>query len=204
MLPMAHGITLCGGVQGSYASYQPCCGKMICSGCMMASINEINKGKMKDACAFCRATIRRTSEEFMERCERRIESNDAEAFKADYKVGGPSHTPGGPNLPRDMKRALELWYRGAELGSCRAHQALAGTYYGGDGVEKNMERAVYHFKQAAMAKLIEIDNGNVHGAMKHFMIAANSGCDRSLKAVGSKKGMLLKMIMQVHCGHNRL
>ena len=204
MLPMPYGICL-GGVQGSYASYQPCCGKMICSGCMLASINEINKGKMKDACAFCRVPIRRTSEEFMERCEKRMQSNDAEAFKAlgDYKVGGPSPTPGGPNLPRDMKRALELWYRGAELDSCRAHQALASTYYHGDGVEKNMEKAMYHFKQAAMRGhegsrqslgAIEIENGNFLKAMKHFMIAASSGCDRSLKSVGIgyKKGYVTK------------
>ena len=203
MLPMPYSFHLSSS-KGSYGSYQPCCGKMICSGCMIASIVEIKKGNMKDGCAFCRSPIRRTSEEFMYKCEERMESNDAEAFKAlgDFKVGGRSHNKSS-FLPRDMKRALELWHRAAELGSCKAHYVLAAKYYKGQDVEKDMEKSMYHTEQAAMGGheiarhtlgAMELNNGNYYKSMKHFMIAAKSGCDKSLNLVGDgyRKGGVTK------------
>jgi len=91
------------------------------------------------------------------------------------------------------KGILELWHRGAELGSCRAHHALAQAYYQGDGVKKDIERSIHHYKQAAMGGhenarhtlgTIEFNNGDIHKAMKHFMISAKCGYDKALKAVG--------------------
>jgi len=193
MLPMPFCMDMC----GVKVSYQPCCGKTICSGCMTASIVEIKKGNMKDACGFCRVSIRCTDKDFMEMCEKRMKSNDAEAFNAlgDYKLGGPSYT-GGSYLPREMKKALELWHRGAELGSCKAQFALGATYMRMEqtkGVNQNMEKYMYHLKRAAMGGHevarynlgnIEKVMDNVDGAMKHFMISAKCGYDKALKAVG--------------------
>jgi len=37
-----------------HTMYQTCCGKTLCQGCVEAAKEEINKGKMKDLCPFCR------------------------------------------------------------------------------------------------------------------------------------------------------
>ncbi len=37
--------------------YQACCGKVLCSGCVAAAQNEINRGNMKSCCPFCRECL---------------------------------------------------------------------------------------------------------------------------------------------------
>ena len=50
---------------------------------------------------------------------------------------------------RDRK-ALELFLRGAELGSFRAHFVIATVYLNGElGVTKDMNKALHHMKLAA-------------------------------------------------------
>ena len=73
----------------------------------------------------------------------------------------------------------------------------------GGGVEKDMEKAVYHFEKAAIGghpyarhnlAYIETKNGNTERAVKHFIIAANLGHDESIKALLPfyKKGVITK------------
>ena len=62
MLPMPHALAVCG-VEKSYMS---CCGKILCSGCVLAAQGEINKGKMKDCCPFCRIPVSPTVRRFEE------------------------------------------------------------------------------------------------------------------------------------------
>jgi len=52
-------------------SYQACCGKVICSGCMATAAKEMAQGRMKPCCPFCRLSVQCSEEEFMKRVKRR-------------------------------------------------------------------------------------------------------------------------------------
>jgi len=49
-----------------------------------------------------------------------------------------------------MNKAMEYYFRAAELGSSMAHYNIANEYYFGKVIEKDMEKAIYHVKLAAM------------------------------------------------------
>ena len=100
----------------------------------------------------------------------------------------------GDLVPKDSKRGLDLLYQSAELGLCHAHFTLGIAYLQGGGVEKDMKRAFYHWKLAAIGGhetarynlgCMEGQKGNAERACKHLLIAARSGHDDSLKAVGN-------------------
>jgi len=182
------------GLCGASAMYQPCCGVMICSGCVMKMMNEMSEGNIKDCCPCCREPIDYTDKVLLNRCKNRMAVHDAEAF---YELG-LAYRHGNWGLLQDYNKAFELWTRAAELGSIYASYDL-GTLYilndvNLDGVdEDDMEACIHHWKIAAMGghegarhKLGVMENilSNVERAMKHFIIAANSGDDESLKEVG--------------------
>ena len=90
----------------------------------------------------------------------------------------------------DYDGALEYWSRAAELGDVEAHYRFGFMYWKGKGVEKDEEKAVYHFEKAAIGghtkarnnlAYFETENGNTERAVKHFIIAANLGNDNSMK-----------------------
>jgi len=63
-------------------------------------------------------------------------------------------------------------------------------YHEGEGVEKDEEKAAYHWEKAAIGghpiarynlACIEEDNGNMERAVKHAIIAANLGMEESMK-----------------------
>ena len=181
MLPMPCALGVC----GVGKTYMPCCGKILCSGCVLAAQGEIHKGKMKDCCPFCRVPI---GKEDLKRMEQRMKLLDAEAF---FSMAG-LFEDGLKGLPKNKKKAFGLYLR--ELGSSRAHYNIAQPYLNGYlGLAKNIDKAVYHWELAAMGGhemarhnigCIEETDGNMDKAMKHFMIAARSGLDKPLKAVG--------------------
>jgi len=185
MLPMPHSSGIC----GVHVAYQACCGKMLCYGCIMTSKEEMIEGRMKAWCAFCRVSLPRSEKEATKRLRKRIKLGDAEAFNElgiNYQIGRA--------LPKDMSKAIELWKQGAALGSIMAHYNLATALYFGDGVEKDTEKALHHYRFAAIgghekARHVlghtENKQGNVHLAMKHYMISARAGFDDALKCVGS-------------------
>ena len=47
-------------------------------------------------------------------------------------------------------KAIELWKRGAELGSCNANAYLGYVYLDGRGVEKDIDRGIHYNKLAAI------------------------------------------------------
>ncbi len=80
----------------------------------------------------------------------------------------------------------------AELGDADAHSCLAFLYLKGEGVEKDEKRAVYHLEHAAIGghpdargffAFHEKSNGRFDRAAKHYIIAANLGCNDSLKMI---------------------
>ena len=177
------------GVCGVTTSYMPCCGKKLCLGCIAASYEEMKKGNMKNGCPFCRLELHWSDKELLKRLDKRMKLNDVEAF---YLMA-LYHNNGRYGLPKDHKKAVELWKKAAELGSVCAHSSLSTAYYCGEGVEKDQEIAMHHIKLAAIGGheaarytlgVSEGNDGNMDLAMKHFMIAARCGYEDSLKEVG--------------------
>ena len=169
--------------------YHPCCGTIICSGCVSASVEEMRQGTIKPWCAMCRVPVKRTQKEQMKRYKERMKLMDAEA----YFDLGIRYKAGDSGLPQDLNKALELWNRAAELGSIKAHYELGLRLYTGIGGEKDKKKAIQHYKLAAIGGherarywlgTIEMSNGNINHAIKHFIIAAKSGEEDSLKKVG--------------------
>ena len=90
-----------------------------------------------------------------------------------------------------------------ENGSIEAHYNLGCLHNSGDGVQVDKKKANHHWEIAAIAGHVrarynlgamEGDIGNHHRAVKHFMISASAGDDKSVKAVqdGYRDGIVIK------------
>ena len=99
---------------------------------------------------------------------------------------------GNVDLPQDYTKALELWHQAGELGYTEAITNVGYFYDIGIGVERDEEKAMYHYELAAMKGdmlarhnlgLEEEKAGNMDRALRHFMIAAGSGSSISLKVL---------------------
>eukprot|EP00956_Cyclotella_meneghiniana_P003667 scaffold4459_cov64-Cyclotella_meneghiniana.AAC.4 len=174
------------------STYQTCCGKIICNGCMDCLIRR--------RCPFCNTRDSHSREENHERLLERIEKyNDAGAMT--YLAGSYYHGVDGYQV--DRSKAYELYQRAGELGSANAHCSLGNLYRSGEGMKRDMKKAVNHLQIAAIMGNVgaryglgrfEVENCNLHRAMKHFVIAAKCGCDYSLDIVkqGFKDGYVTK------------
>ena len=194
-LPMPYTSGLC----DVRVTYEPCCGKVVCSGCIWASVFEVHMGNLKSCCPFCRAPNEGTQGEELRRYNKRMEAGDAGAFLH----MGNHYERGDLGLPQDKNKAMEMWNRGADLGDAAAHHSIADAYLHGKGVKKDDKKANYHLELAAMAGhemaryslgINEYNDGNMNRAMRHFMIAARAGYDEPLKRVGDgyKWGIVTK------------
>eukprot|EP00979_Chaetoceros_neogracilis_P011360 scaffold2769_cov157-Chaetoceros_neogracile.AAC.3 len=172
-------------------TYQSCCGKMLCSGCVYAhSVAAADTERYK--CVFCRTESSSSDAEYIERMKKRVKANDAHAM-----VNlGVYYQLGMMGLRQDHWMALELYHESAKLGNKNAHFALSGST-----VEKDTRKATYHLQLGAMAGNTharhnlgcdEYNAGNMDRAYKHWMISANDGYDVSMKVVqeGYKNGFV--------------
>ena len=177
----------------------PCCGKRVCIECMNLSAEEMASGNMKKWCLLCRVPLHKSTIEFFERVKKRMKQNDPEAY---YELGD-AYNRGRWHLPQDDRKAFELFKQSSELGSCRAQYESGYAYYYGEGVEKNVKKAIHHWKLAAIGGheqarynlgAIEGNNGNVERSVKHYIIAARAGHEYSLAGVkeGFMKGDVAK------------
>ena len=110
---------------------------------------------------------------------------------------------GNNGFPVDCTKAIELYKHASELGSAAAHYNLGKLYRLGKGVDQDMNKAIHHYQIAAMmgneqarysVARMDWDNGKHVRAMRHFMIAAKSGCSESLEAV--KLGFQVDFVMK--------
>jgi TPR repeat protein len=162
-----------------------CCCKYICNGCFYVNRErEVKDSRLEQRCAFCREPLPDKREKALKKFMERVKKNDPAAMtqmgkKYDHE--------------RDYRKALQYWTKAADLGCAEAHFSLGSMHDRGIiGVEKDMEKAVYHLEQAAIdghpgARVFlasyEIDNSRFERAAKHYIIAANLGCDISLKLI---------------------
>jgi len=159
------------------ASFYTCCCKLVCTGCCYA--DYLSNGG--DRCPYCREPAVDGEEENDKRVMKRVKVNDPNALKF---MGGRHCSDG------DYDKAFEYYKKAAELGDSIAHHFLGVMYYEGKDVEEDKEKGIHHYERAAIGGhpvarhnlgCIEGKNDNFERAMKHFIIAANLGYEKSMK-----------------------
>lgn len=168
--------------------YKPCCGKLICGGCVLTVRTEVGDKK----CPFCRTVTHYYFSEFKERMDKRIEANDPRAYAnmASFYMDG-RHAQCG--LTRDISKAIQYYQKAAELGLDRGHYNLGLAYFTGNhGIKKDVKKATHHFEHAAirgntvardLLGNIESQNGDNARALRHWMIAARAGSDSCMDII---------------------
>ena len=73
---------------------------------------------------------------------------DGGAYKA-YCAAADVISEGGNGLQQDLKKAFELYLKGAERGDERAHNNLGYCYQHGEGVQKNLAKAKEWYQKSA-------------------------------------------------------
>ena len=169
---------------GEGQAYHECCGKSLCAGCMHAD-------DMRDErclCPFCRTPAANSDKKYIERLKKRAGGDDAVAI---YTLGCFS-CDGMRGLRQNYRKANKLWLRAGELGDALAYHNLANSYYNGKGVQRNEEKANHYYELAAIGGnvkarynlgIFEYNAGNMNRAVKHWMISASAGHDKSLKEI---------------------
>ena len=169
---------------GKYSSLMPCCMKRICDGCIRAS----GQRGMGDTCPFCRTPTPDNDTDILALVRKRVDAKDplAIGFLAS------AYYDGDHGLRQDIPRAIELWTEAARLGDLNAHINLGTMFYNGCGVKQDVARGVHHWRHAAIQGhpearhtlgLHEYRNGNNEVAVRHWMIAAKVGNEKSLNAI---------------------
>ena len=166
-----------------------CCGKRICIGCLYAM--KMSEGK--DLCAFCRTPYATSGEEEIKRTKSLIDNENGEG----YLMLASYYDQGHRGLQQDLQKANELLLKAGELGCANGYYNLGNHYDNGRGVERDKKKAQHYWELAAMGGDINARHNlgcmegkadNFHRAMKHFMIAARAGHEKSLELV--QKGFI--------------
>ena len=126
--------------------YMTCCGKVFCSGCVLAESQKMREGKLKPHCTFCREPIQVANKVHIDRTKKRMKAGDALAFGR----LGSAYLNGEFGLAKDSKKAFKLFTEAAQVGSPEGYSILAGAYHTGELVEKDLAAAVYYCKLAAI------------------------------------------------------
>ena len=175
--------------------FKSCCGKTICNGCVYAM--KMSEGK--DLCAFCRTPPAISHKEQINRTKKLMDKGNGEAF---YMMGY-SYQKGIMGMPQDHQRANELHLKAGELGCARAYHNLGTAYREGFGVEIDLKKTKHYYELAAIGGHIKARHnlgclegqaGNWDRAMKHWLISARAGHEKSLGAikVGFRNGVVTK------------
>jgi len=120
-------------------TYQPCCGKMFCAGCLCAG----KAMDVVDKCPFCRIPMPKKVDEAIARYRKRMELGDANAiYNLAYFYQEGSH-----GFTQDYTKAFEYYYRAGKLGSSEAVTNIAVAYYYGRGVERDVKKARQYWER---------------------------------------------------------
>ena len=163
-------------------------------GCIFANtMSNIHDTVKASKYVFCRTSVI-DKKGYKKRTQERIEANDPAAL---YFKGEECYNEG------DYDKALKYLTKAAELGDAAAQFYLGRMYWKGVGVEKDDDKAIYHWEKAAIGghhlargclAYVEFDNGNLERGVKHWIIAANLGCEDSMKKLLNvyKEGCITK------------
>jgi len=164
----------------SKSTLNSCCCQTICVGCEYANkIREAEQG-LEHKCPYCREAVPKSDEDMDKNYMERAKANDPEALN---QLGKKRQVEG------DYEGAFEYWTKAAALGDVVAQYQLSVMYDEGDGVDKDINKQLYHLEEAAIGGhpsarynlgIYEKINGRFERARKHFIIAANLGDHDSL------------------------
>lgn len=171
-------------------THQPCCGKVVCSGCIYGVHERVREEKDPKLgfCPFCRTPPPRSYEEALKRYKKRMECGDGHAFN----TVGHFHKHGSHGMPIDKNKAIEMWIRAGELGCATGYRNGGIEFQVGVRDEVDMNKAMKYYELAAKLGdaqarhnlgCFENDAGNINRAIKHLMIAARAGYNKSLDAI---------------------
>ena len=139
-------------------------------------------------CAFCRTPCPDNDVDRLALLQARVEKKDPAAI---YFLG-KQYFFGALGLPKDVRKAAELYAKAAEIGSVEALHSLGLADYRGEGVQEDETKAVEFYKKTAMqghvesrCKLgcFESQKGNFDRAVRHFLISAKMGDKLSLENI---------------------
>lgn len=147
-------------------------------------------------CAFCRIPTHENDSELISRLEKRIEKEDTVAMLNLAK----RFMRGSEGFRKDGAKASELFNRAADLGSAEAIGML-GRLLVDERITStpNKTKGREYFEKghilsrATLASTL-LDEGNIDLAIKHWQLAAEAGCDNSMKDLWDcfSKGRLSK------------
>ena len=179
---------------GQGQTYSACCGKTVCvcGGCAYAADLEASGkkgGLVWPTCFLCGKPSERSMNEHVNRLKKRMDKyKDSRAFS----LMGSHYDHGNMGLPKDQKKAIDLWLKAGELGDSNAFGNVANAYEKGLGVGQSTRKAKHYLTLSAMKGNIssrhnlgcmEQSEGNMDHAVKHWMISAHAGAQKSLKLV---------------------
>ena len=157
---------------------------MICIGCVHAAEHADDRG----ICPFCRTPPPTSDGGIIERLKERAGADDAVAINN----LGVIYDQGRYGLRQNMRKAIKLYLRAGKLGNAAGYNNIGVLYNQGRGVERDENKAKYYYELAAMRgdvvarhNLGDLEDiaGKTSRAMKHWMISAGAGFDKSLKAI---------------------
>ena len=160
-----------------------CCMKRVCKSCAVA----VEMRGMFD-CAFCRTPFPKNDADYLAMIQARVAKKDPAAIH----LLGQKYYHGRLGLQKDKQRAIQLWTEAAEVGSIEALYSLGLAYFSGDRVQQDKAKAAEFFAKAAMQGHVECRNnlgcieqqkGNDDRAVRHFLISAKMGDERSVENI---------------------
>ena len=167
--------------------YHSCCSKLVCKGCAVANFRRLKEERLEHTCPFCRDVtgknghnqkmMKRVQEEMM----KRVQANDPSAM---CHMGVVQYEEG------NHVEALQYYSKAAKLGDVTAHYNASCMYNAGEGAEKDDKKRLHHLEEAAIGghpgarynlAHSEASRGRKDRALKHLIIAANLGDDKSIQ-----------------------
>ena len=170
-------------LEGMQSSFEVCCMKLVCNGCILAARKRGMRG-----CPFCRTPLPKGDSQSIAMILKRVDVGDPLAI---WHLGS-SYQFGLLGFEKDATRAAELYERAAELGVKEAHNSLGCLYDAGEDVERDTAKMIRHWEKAAMCGSVyarcnlgneESRAGNYDIALQHYLIAAKLGDKDALDSV---------------------
>ena len=165
------------------STFYSCCGKRICNGCILMLISD-----EKGLCAFCRTPPPSSDEERVKQIKNLMDKGNGGGF---YQLAS-FYARGVYGIPQNFQKTNELLLKAGELGCAEGYHNLGLAYDNGRGVEADKKKAQHYYELAAIGGhllarhnlgCVEEEAGNQHRAIKHWLISARAGSERSLDAV---------------------
>ena len=157
-----------------------CCSKTLCFACHYSNVKREREEGTDHVCPFCRAPKPENCQELEDGWRDRAESNDPPAIRE----LGTKHQENG-----DYRNAFKYFSKSAALGDTTAIADLGMMYMNGQGVERDVSKAINLLEKASIAGHpvarcyvggFDWNNGRKERAVKHWKISSKLGDIQSM------------------------